>query len=208
MSVVPIFTQKDFEVFHIPGLEPRMKAIKSTVRPKLEGLGQLLSPTLSSLVGDEMFYHVAKHARRTVNPPDDTWVAWSTDKRGYKKHPHFQVGLWSSHLYARIAIIYHSPNKPILGKHLVEQAGKIMQLTPGHFTWSVDHLQPQTVLHKSMRQDELIEMGERLRKVKKAELLCGIEIPNNDKLLANSEELLSTMEKAFETLMPLYRLSF
>ena len=36
---------------------------------------------------------MAKHARRTVNPPDDTWVAFALDKRGYKKHCHFKVAV-------------------------------------------------------------------------------------------------------------------
>ena len=37
------------------------------------------------------FYpHVAKHARRSVNPPKDTWVAFATSKRGYKMLPHFK----------------------------------------------------------------------------------------------------------------------
>ena len=31
--------------------------------------------------------------RRTVNPPDDTWVAFAADKRGYKKHCHFKVAV-------------------------------------------------------------------------------------------------------------------
>ena len=37
--------------------------------------------------------HVAKHARRSVNPPIDTWVAFAPNKRGYKMLPHFQIGL-------------------------------------------------------------------------------------------------------------------
>jgi uncharacterized protein YktB (UPF0637 family) len=36
---------------------------------------------------------VARHARRTVNPPDDTWVAFAPDRRGYKKHCHFKVAV-------------------------------------------------------------------------------------------------------------------
>src|SRR5690606_2855666 len=37
--------------------------------------------------------HVARHARRTVNPPDDTWVAFAGDRRGYKKDAHFKVAV-------------------------------------------------------------------------------------------------------------------
>lgn len=88
-----------------------MEGIKELIRPKLETLGQHFAPSLSLATGEEMFYHVAKHARRTVNPPKDTWVAWAGDKRGYKKHPHFQVGLWGTHLFVWYAVIYESPFK-------------------------------------------------------------------------------------------------
>jgi uncharacterized protein YktB (UPF0637 family) len=44
-------------------------------------------------IGAEVFAHVARHARRTVNPPDDTWVAFAPDRRGYKKHCHFKVAV-------------------------------------------------------------------------------------------------------------------
>src|SRR5262249_60114105 len=36
---------------------------------------------------------VPTHPRRTVNPPDDTWVAFALDKRGYKKHCHFKIAV-------------------------------------------------------------------------------------------------------------------
>lgn len=83
------FSQDDFNVFRIEGLDARMEAIKTTIRPKFEQLSNHFAPTLSSLCGDEMFVHIAKHARRTVNPPADTWVAFANSKRGYKKAPSF-----------------------------------------------------------------------------------------------------------------------
>ncbi|NDI33538.1 DUF1054 family protein [Chengkuizengella sediminis] len=67
------FTKEDFNVFTIDSLEPRMEALITHVRPKLEWLGAEIAPYLSAVTGEEMFPHVAKHARRTVNPPNDTW---------------------------------------------------------------------------------------------------------------------------------------
>ncbi len=87
------FTSSDFKVFEIPGFEPRMAAIKGRVRPKLEAVGRELLPDVARIGGAPAFAHVAKHARRTVNAPDDTWVAFALDKRGYKKHCHFKVAL-------------------------------------------------------------------------------------------------------------------
>jgi uncharacterized protein YktB (UPF0637 family) len=87
------FTAPDFEVFGIDGFAARMKAIRARIRPKLEALGRDLLPDVSRIAGAEAFAHVARHARRTVNPPDDTWVAVALDPRGYKKHCHFKVAL-------------------------------------------------------------------------------------------------------------------
>ncbi len=110
------FTSEDFDVFLIDGLEARMDALKSTIRPKLEFLGQYFAPLLTTLTSDEMFVHVAKHARRTINPPMDTWVAFANNPRGYKMLPHFQIGLWKTHLFIWFAVIYESPQKAEVGK--------------------------------------------------------------------------------------------
>src|SRR5204862_37878 len=87
------FVTADFKVFDAKGFQPRMAELRSRVRPKLEVLGKSLAPAVSRSLGGEVFAHVAKHARRTVNPPDDTWVAFSPDARGYKKHCHFKVAV-------------------------------------------------------------------------------------------------------------------
>ena len=54
---------------------------------------------------------MAKHARRTVNPPKDSWVAFAPYKRGYKSLPHFQIGLWRTHLFIVLVIIYEALKK-------------------------------------------------------------------------------------------------
>jgi len=36
----PGFTPSDFKVFDIPGFKPRMEAIKTRIRPKLEAAGR------------------------------------------------------------------------------------------------------------------------------------------------------------------------
>src|SRR5215468_8408743 len=89
----PGFTPADFKVFEIEGFRLRMDAIKTRIRPMLEAVGRDLLPDVGRIAGDTAYAHVARHARRTVNPPDDTWVAFALDKRGYKKHCHFKVSI-------------------------------------------------------------------------------------------------------------------
>src|SRR5437867_748078 len=92
MPITP-FSIEDFHAFELPGFAERMAAIRTRIRPKLETVCQILVPPLARIVKVEVFPHVARHARRTVNPPDDTWVAFGADRRGYKKGPHFKVAI-------------------------------------------------------------------------------------------------------------------
>lgn len=88
-----LFTAKDFKVFEIGGFRERMDAIRGLIRPKLTSIGEALAPKASVAIDRPLFVHVAKHARRTVNPPDDTWTALGCDSRGYKKDVHFRVSV-------------------------------------------------------------------------------------------------------------------
>lgn len=201
------FTQEDFQVFTINGLEDRMTAIQEQIRPKLDYLGDHFAPTLSASTGMEMFYHVAKHARRSVNPPDDTWVAFANNKRGYKQHPHFQIGLWETHVFIWFAMIYEAPNKVEFGKKVEENADKIRSMIPGHFVWSGDHTKPDATPFSSMSQDEFIALSERVQKVKKAELLCGLHLDRDTVVRLNGDEFIQEVNIAFETLLPLYKMN-
>ncbi len=201
------FNEEDFHVFNIEGLENRMEAIKIRIRPKLEQLGEHFAPTLSTQTGDEMFFHVAKHARRKVNPPKDTWVAFANNKRGYKMLPHFQIGLFESHLFIWFAIIYESPIKGEFANKLLEQSSSIASKIPPHFKWSGDHMQPEATDHRSLSKDDLISLFSRLRDIKKAELLCGIHIERNDPVLTNGQALIELIDETFQTVMPLYKLA-
>lgn len=201
------FTEEDFAVFTIPGLDARMETLKATVRPKLEALGACLAPVLSAQCGEEMFAHVAKHARRTINPPQDTWVAWAANKRGYKMLPHFQVGMWETHLFVWFAVIYESPVKPEFGRRLAAKAGHVHTLVPDSYVWSFDHTKPDTVPHASMDEAKIREAAERLARVKKSELLCGIIIDKDTALQLDEQALLTRIEETFRTVQPLYNLA-
>ncbi|WP_010282809.1 YktB family protein [Bacillus timonensis] len=201
------FTKEDFRVFTIDGLENRMDALITNVRPKLEELGKHFAPTLSSLTGDEMFAHVAKHARRTINPPNDSWVAFANNKRGYKMLPHFQIGLWNTHLFVWFAVIYESPIKAEFGHFLNKQSKKIRESVPDHFRWSIDHTKPETLTHHELSDQELKSMFTRLQTVKKAEILCGITISRDEVIEMKPDELVQAIDGTFRKLLPLYQLA-
>lgn len=201
------FTNEDFEVFQIDGLESRMEALKERIRPKLESLGQHFAPTLTTLTGDEMFVHVAKHARRTINPPKDTWVAFANNSRGYKMLPHFQIGLWNTHLFIWFAVIYEAPQKQDIAKRLTKKLNKIYKEIPKDFVWSLDHTKSESVSHKQLSKVNLQSMFERLETVKKAEILCGYEIKRDEALTMSAEDFLQQVEFVFTKVAPLYKIA-
>ncbi|MGR6544810.1 YktB family protein [Paenibacillus tundrae] len=202
------FNSRDFDVFQVPGLEPRMEMLIERVRPKLEALGAELAPYLTELCGEEMFVHVAKHARRTVNPPIDTWVAWGSSKRGYKALPHFEVGMFDTHVFVIFAVIYESPNKITFAEALERELDEVRRNLPGEFYWSMDHMDPQGTFHKDMNSEDYDKIITKLKTVKKAEVMCGLRIERDDPLAADGEQLLKTIRSTFNTLLPLYKMSF
>ncbi|HEX7066225.1 MAG TPA: DUF1054 domain-containing protein [Bacillales bacterium] len=196
------FHNKDFDVFKVDGLDARMEALKSRVRPKLEELGEIIAPTLSALTGDEIFPHVAQHARRTVNPPNDTWVAFADNKRGYKKHPHFQIGLWQTHLFVWFAVINEADNKTAIAENFNKHLSEMKKRIPGDYVWSKDHTEPEVI---PQTDADLKAMVERLKNVKKAEILCGRNFVRGNALLKNGDQLIHEIENTFKTVLPLYR---
>lgn len=202
------FAPEDFDVFAIPGLEPRMDALIARIRPKLHELGERLSPFLTELCGEPMFPHVAKHARRTINPPNDTWIAFAPGKRGYKMFPHFQIGLFGSHAFIQFAIIYESDNKSVFAEHALQQLDDIERHIPADYVWSGNHMVPGGDTQAELGRDGLAKLLERLRTVKASETLCGIVVDREDPLLLNGEAFVAKVEETFRTVLPLYKMSF
>lgn len=103
MVQFPGFDAQDFDVFAISDFHDRMFHIRSRIRPKLAQLGDDVAPKLSTL-GHPMYPHTASHARRRVNPPDDTWVAFSRSARGYKRYAHFEIGINHEEVFVRFVV--------------------------------------------------------------------------------------------------------
>lgn len=200
--------QAAFDVFAIDGLEARMEALIARVRPNLTTLGVELQPFFAQLCGNEMFPHVAKHARRTVNPPNDTWVAWASGKRGYKALPHFQFGMWGTHVFVQFAVIYESGNKVTFANALERNLKSIRKAIPGDYQWSMDHMKPTGTAHADMTDADFAEMIRKLRDVKASEVTCGIHIDRHDPILLDPAALTARLEAVYTTLLPLYRMSF
>lgn len=194
---------KDFDVFTIDGLENRMVALQQTIQPKFAVIGERLASYLSAHGKGEFFPHIAKHARRTVNPPKDSWVAFAPAKRGYKALPHFQVGLWETHLFIILAVIYENPDKKGISERLTSNLDMLTSL-PDQYVISDDHMKPDATILANMDREELEGMLERLKTVKKAELVLGRHFSREITTGFTQEEFFSLAEKTINDLLPLY----
>lgn len=201
------FSRQDFNIFQIDGLDARMKAIQEKIQPKFKFMGEELSADLSVLAGNEMYLHIAKHLRRKVNPPKDTWLAIANNKRGYKQHPHFQVGLFDDHLFMWLAFIYEVPNKKDIARKFLKNMTMIKETIPNDYVISLDHMKKDATLMKDMKPKDVKASLERFRDIKQAELLIGRHVDANDPILADGQQLMKMIEETFTTLMPLYKIA-
>lgn len=199
------WTEHDFDVFTIDGLEPRMSALIELVRPKFNTLGETFANYFSVELGEEFFAHVAKHARRTVNPPHDSWVAFAPNKRGYKAMPHFQIGLFESHLFINLAVIYEAPNKNDMAARLLDNL-QLFDALPNTFYVAGDHMSPVT-----QKIDEAIKAGDveklltRLQNVKKGEFIVGRTLSRDEAVALSPAAFEQVVEETFAALLPIYK---
>ncbi|SFE12998.1 Uncharacterized protein YktB, UPF0637 family [Paenibacillus algorifonticola] len=201
------FTQEDFDVFQLQGLEERMAGIQEKIQPKFRAIGERLRTELSMQAGDEMFLHVAKHARRSVNPPKDTWLAICNNKRGYKAHPHFQLGLFDDHLFIWFALIYETPNKSRIASAYLNELDEVIAQVPSSYVISLDHMKKESAAVSEMSHEQWKHALVRFRDVKKSELLIGQHIAADDPILRDGEALVKLAFSTYESLLPLYRRS-
>ncbi|GIN72541.1 UPF0637 protein [Bacillus sp. J14TS2] len=199
------FEQQDFDTFLIDSLDERMAAIQERIQPKFKEAGEILATDLSEMIGSEMFLHIARHARRTVNPPQDTWLAIADNKRGYKKHPHFQVGLFDDHVFIWLAFIYELPNKDKMAQNFLDHLNMVKKTIPNDYMISQDHMKKDAL---PLREVDLEKVLTRFRDVKKAEFLIGQHLAPNDPLLKDGDRFLEYVKETFKSLVPLYQLAF
>lgn len=198
------FNESDFETFLIEGLDERMTAIQERIQPKFKALSESIIPQLESITGSEMHLHVARHARRKVNPPQDTWSAYCHDKRGYKKHPHFQIGLFDDHVFIWLAHIYELPHKEDIANRFIENKSSILETLPVHFDVSMDHMKKPS---QKVSEIDLDATLKRFKEVKKGEFLVGRKIASTDPLLKDGDAFINTVIDTFQTVSPLYKIA-
>ena len=121
------FTANDFEVFKVEGFSARMEKIYAHVRPKLLRLGDELAPELGRKLHLEFYPHVARHVRRTVNPPPETWVAFGPLPRGYKRYGYLALCISGAGLHARAVVKSEADSRAEMARGLKAHSAKLVK---------------------------------------------------------------------------------
>ncbi|HFV7576795.1 TPA: YktB family protein [Staphylococcus aureus] len=197
------FKPKDFKAFNVEGLDARMEALNEYIRPQLHELGEYFSDFFTSQTGETFYPHVAKHARRSVNPPKDTWVAFATSKRGYKMLPHFQIGMFEDQLFVMFGIMHEAKDKATRAK-VFERKFKTIQQLPDDYRVCLDHMKPDKPFIKDLTDDDLKEAIQRAINVKKGEFFIARAITPQDKRLKSDKAFIAFLEETFDQFLPFY----
>ena len=203
------FTAKDFQVFAIPDFPGRMAAIRAQIQPKLLALGADLSPRLARLASRDFFAHVAKHMRRTVNPPDDTWVAFGPEKRGYKKCEHFKVAVSRGSVRLLVEIGPEYLRKPAWAQAWRKQAGSLvpaLRKAKGVGWYKNEHDEEPAAELSGLAPDAMKELGLELTRRKDGQLVLGRRIPRAEAVALSPADFAQATVATFRDLLPVFRL--
>lgn len=203
------FVAGDFKIFDVSGFKPRMSEIHARVRPKLNALGGSLAPAVSRSVGGEVFAHVARHARRTVNPPHDTWVAFGPDARGYKKHGHFKLAVSRSGVRFLFEIGPEHAQKrrwASAWKKNAPKVGPVLRRVK-HLSWFKNEHDDEPAAHLAdLTPENLAELADELTRTRDGQFVVGRVVLADEAARWTEAQYRSAALETFRALAPLYRL--
>jgi uncharacterized protein YktB (UPF0637 family) len=203
------FVAGDFKVFDVKGFRARMDEIRTRVRPKLEAFGHSLAPAVARSLGSETFAHVARHARRTVNPPADTWVAFAPDPRGYKKHCHFKVAVSRNCVRFLFEVGPEHADKrrwAAAWKKNAPKLGAVLRRVRGLAWFENEHDEAPASMLADLSADRLGELGDALTRGHDGQLVLGRAVPAAEAARWTDAQYRAAALEAFRALAPLYRL--
>lgn len=197
-----MFNQNDFDVFNDRTLEGRMTKIKTIIDPKFEQLAGTLLPILQDK-GVIVYSHIAKHLRRTINPPVDTWVAFGPHKKGYKKDPHFEVGFWPDCMFVWLDVLQEARVQEGITSRVM-QSEKLVSYLSNNWSISNDHTTSTVVKNTS---ENLAAIVSKFSNLKTSEFLVGKMWPSNDQFFTlESEKQQTIITDTIVSMLPVYKM--
>lgn len=201
------FTEADFDVFSIPEFAARMATLRERVKPKLIQLGELLPERLSTIMGQTLYPHVAQHLRRSVNPPVQTWVAFSPQPRSYKPFVHLRVAIGEEHLQLLAFVEDYANEKATFALNLEQNAGALgdyLARNPAIHSFDMFDAHGKPKCGHALDAATLTAFAQRMRRVKGQHARFGIPLARTHPVLQNGPELLDAIVADLHKLKPLF----
>lgn len=193
-----LFNDDDFQVFEDPTLAGRMAGIRGEIDPKFEALAPLVIETLGFQT--PLYAHVAKHLRRHKNPPMNTWIAFSTNKRGYKMNPHIMIGFWDDRLFVWLASLAEAKERARMIQRLSSMLPELAHLDT-HYDISPNHM---AKVSSSVSAEGLAEQLSHYQRVKQADFLVGRQWLRGDTIFANPQQVQQAVLETVADLQPFF----
>jgi uncharacterized protein YktB (UPF0637 family) len=196
------FTQNDFRIFEIEGFSARMEQIAARVRPRLMRLGAELAPDLGRKLHLEFFPHVAKHMRRTVNPPAETWAAWGPSPKGYKRYGYLALCISRLGIHARVVVKSDADNRPEMAQRIAAKSSALAKSLRGTKIARYDRWDFAALPGENPASEELFTAMAQALEKKTGCIDLGFGWPVREALRIDRAEVID----AFGELEPIYRI--
>ncbi|MHB8381260.1 MAG: DUF1054 family protein [Candidatus Binataceae bacterium] len=196
------FTPSDYKIFEIEGFSARMEQIGARVRPRLTRLGVELAPELGRKLHLEFFPHVAKHMRRTVNPPAETWAAWGPSPKGYKRYGYLALCISRLGIHARVVVKSDADHRPEMADRIAAKSAALAKSLRGAKIARYDRWDFAAMPEERSADEELFAAISDALQKKTGAIDLGFGWPVREALRIDRAEVID----AFGELEPIYRI--
>ncbi|WP_412989992.1 DUF1054 family protein [Pediococcus siamensis] len=194
-----MFEEQLFSAFEDQTVQGRLARIRQRVDPFFEDVASGVLPILNEEArGYKAF--IAKHARRHLNPPPNTWIAFGQNTRGYKMIPHYEVGLWDDRLFIWLACeVNIKERQPVVLKLQTKQADFLK--LDSSFQLSTNHMAKPV---QALTKEPLIQAVTAYQTQKSREVLIGKTFDRQSLRSSDEDELLATIQTTIQELSQIW----
>lgn len=197
-----LFDGNSFQAFEYHSLEGRMREIQTYIQPAFQDAAEVIRDEIERLEGSVLPIHIAKHIRRTTNPPEQTWVGIGGNNRGYKRFPHFEITIYEDDIFVCLALIDQPDYWPEMIDAISQRQEQIRDL-PTDYVISPHHTQNDKYALTEKSLDDILTKAKR---IKKGEFMIGRNLEAGDKRLHNEADWQVFLRETVNAVYPLYHL--
>ncbi len=202
-----VFGQAQLDIFKIEDFQERMSRLRVDITPRLFTLGELLLEPLSKVVREPLYLHVARHLRRTVNPPVATWAAFARTQRAYKPTVHIRTAVSRDGVHTNIFVEDYAEDRPLFARQLMDRADEMAKYFSGHPSikaFTITDAADRPLAGEGLTADVLREFAMKLQTSRTQHSVFGLKVAPS--ALSDTEALCNNVMRNVKTLLPIYRL--